>query len=114
MKSLKNFILEAKSAYDSSDFFEKYYFDKLNYKYYNKETDMPTLEEIQQAYGTPSLMGDASFIGIDGASFIKVGNNKWLSQTLISNAFGTEYTDAEIFRLFKTSKKLWFAMLRDK
>lgn len=32
----------------------------------------------------------------------------------MSNTFSREYTDAEIFRLFKNSKNPWFAMLRDK
>lgn len=114
MKSLKSYISESKTAYDGPEFFEKYYYNNLNYKYYNKETGVPTLEELQEAYGTTALTGDPSFLRVNDTAYEKIGNNKWESQTLLAHAVGGKKTDEEIFKLLKNAKTPWFVMLRAK
>lgn len=116
MKSLTQYIKESqKTAYDGADFFDKYHWN-IGYKYYNKETGLPTIDEIKDAYGTTSnVTGDPSFGDVDGTSFDKLKANKWKTTSTGKNVIGgSELTDEKILKMIEDSKDKWFLMLRFK
>ncbi|MCH5167821.1 MAG: hypothetical protein J1F35_08080 [Erysipelotrichales bacterium] len=112
MKSLTQFIQEAqKSAFDGKDFFSEYYW-KIGYKYYNKDTEKPTIEDIEKCYGTTSnVMGDPSFINIDGATFSKLKDNKWQAESNLEHVLSGSVNDKELMNRLENAK-VWYAMLR--
>ena len=113
MKSLTQFIQESKkSPFDGEDFFSEYYW-KIGYKYYNKDTEKPTFEDIEKCFGTTSnVTGDPSFACIDGVSFSKLKENKWQTESSLSHALGGSITDKEFFKRIEDCKGDWYVMLR--
>lgn len=114
MKDLVTYIQESKkSAFDGADFFGKWYFDNLNYKYYNKETGLPTLEEIEEAYGTTAnVTGDPSWVSVNGIEFTKIKKNEWHSSSVLSHALGGSCNNENIYKMLSETKDPWYAMLR--
>lgn len=115
MKSLSQFISEAiklyESAYDSKEFFDDDKW-KLGYKYYNAETGVPTLEEIENAFATEKITDDPSFGAITGMSFDKTDKNAWSVTSAMHKDMGKTYTNEQILDMIKKTKDKWFLMLR--
>ena len=112
MKSLTEYIKESqKSALDGADFFNEYYW-KIGYKYYNKDTEKPTAEDIEKCYGTTSnVTGDPSWVDVDGAIFSKLKDNKWQAESNLEHVLGGSITDKEVLNHIENAK-VWYAMLR--
>lgn len=116
MKSLVEFIKEAlyKNMYDGPDFFDDENWD-LGYKYYNNDTDFPSLEEIENAFAAKDMGDNPSFGGIElDITFRKVGKDRWDVISGDHHMLGRSFTDEKILDRIKDTKEKWFLMLRQK
>lgn len=116
MRSLQDYIYEssAKTAYDGEGFFfdNTEFYKKIGYKYYNKETGAPSLEDIQKAYFTTNnVTGDPSFCDFDDKSYTKIKKNTWQYMPTQASAIGGTITDEKLFDMISKADK-WFFMLR--
>ena len=113
MKSLTEYIKEAQNTpFDGKEYFGEYYW-KIGYKYYNKDTEKPTAEDIEKCYGTTSnVTGDPSWVCVDGATFSKLKDNKWQTESNLSHVLGGSITDKEVLDRINNCKENWYAMLR--
>lgn len=119
IKDKENFFIkeehinEEKTCFDGPDFFGSYYYDTMNYKYFNKDTGKPSLDEIEQSVADANnVTGDPSFCTINGISFTKYKKNKWQASSGLAHAIGGTQSDKEIFQLLKDTNNDWYAMLR--
>lgn len=119
MKSLIEYINEArykkyKNMYDGPDFYDDEMWD-LGYKYYNEDTEFPTLEEIESAFSAKHLDDNPSFGGIElDITFSKVDKDRWGVNTGDHHMLGRTFTNKEILDRIKDTKEQWFLMLRQK
>lgn len=113
MKSLTQYIQEAKkSPFDGAEFFSEYYW-RIGYKYYNKETGFPTKKEIEDAFATTTnVTGDPSFGCLDGASFSKIKKDEWQSESGLSRVFGGIVSNKIFYQMLDNCKGDWYLMLR--
>ena len=114
MKQLTEYIKEQqKTCYDGPDFFGKWYYDKMHYKYFNNETGVPSLEEIEDCFHTKNnVTGDPSWLTVDGVTFTKYEKNKWQASSSLARAIGGTINNKEIHDKLKNTKEKWYAMLR--
>lgn len=118
MKSLVEFIKESlnearyKNMYDGPEFFDDENWE-LGYKYYNADTEFPTLEEVETAFAAKDMDDNPSFGGIElGVTFRKVDKDRWDVTSGDHHMLGRSFTNEKILDMIKDTKEKWFLMLR--
>lgn len=100
--------------YDGPEFFDKEVWD-LGFKYYNADTEFPTLEEIETAFAAKDIDDHPSVGGIElDITFRKVGKDRWDVITGDHHMLGRSFTDEQILDRIKDTKEQWYLMLRNK
>ena len=66
----------------------------------------PTLQKLQQAMHSSSMMGDRAWLHLDGQDYVKIGRDKWEHHPSNSHALGGTYSSQQMMEKIGKAKKV--------
>ena len=66
----------------------------------------PTLQKLQQAMHSSSMMGDRAWLHVDGQDYVKIGRDKWEHHPSNSHALGGTYSSQQMMEKIGKAKKV--------